>query len=263
MLLSLLCLSSALAWGPTGHRTVGLLAQRHVSPATLAEIEGLMGAESLARAATWPDEIRSDPAWKAREPNAWRQHFINAPAGSPLDFTSATGQEPGDIFAAIGHYERILSDRSQPDEARRIALRWLVHLVGDAHQPLHSGHAEDQGGNKVTVAFFDEKTNLHKVWDEDLINHSRLSFTELADFVDTASPDTQRLWAEATAATWLEESRALMPACYETGDGWLSWDYAWRHSPTIELRLQQAGIRLAATLDRALAPARPRKRLRP
>lgn len=266
MLPAILVVAPALAWGPTGHRAVGHIAQRHVSPQTRAAIEALMGPESLARASTWPDEIRSDPAWREAAPDDWRQHFINAPLGEPLSFAVPDVPSPAstNIYTAIQRYEAVLADRRAPEEDRRVALRWLVHLAGDAHQPLHAGSGEDRGANRVTVAWFDEKTNLHTVWDERLIQHTELSYTELVDFIDhpTAAQITE--WQAAPVTTWLEESRALLPACYETGDGWLSYDYAWRHTPTVERRLLQAGVRLAGQLDRVLGePAgKPRKRRR-
>lgn len=261
MLTVALLVAPALAWGPTGHRAVGLVAERHVAPETLAAIVDLMGSESLARAATWPDEIRSDPAWRAKAPDDWRQHFINAPRGEDLSFSVSDDPERPTInlYTAVQRYEAVLGDASAPAEERRVALRWLVHLAGDAHQPLHAGTGEDRGANQVTVAFFDEKTNLHTVWDERLIQHTELSYTELADFIDHPTDAQVREWQAAPVTTWLEESRALMPACYETGDGWLSYAYVWQHTPTVERRLLQAGVRLAGQLDRVLADSAPRR----
>ena len=123
----------------------------------------------------------------------------------------------------------------------------------------------DEGGNTRTVAWFDEKTNLHAVWDEKLIEHTRLSYTELTDFIDHPTPGQIMDWQAVGMRVWLEESRTLLPACYETGDGWLAHDYAWAHTPTVERRLLQAGVRLAAVLDRAFSEGRgggPRARKR-
>jgi len=259
MLPSLLLIGAAQAWGPTGHRAVGHIAERHLSPPARAALEALMGPESLARASTWPDEIRSDPAWRAREPDGWRQHFINAPRDQPLPLDSGDPEAPTDIHRAIQRYEAVLADRSAPADDRRVALRWLVHLAGDAHQPLHTGTGEDRGANRVTVAWFDEKTNLHTVWDERLIQHTELSYTELADFIDHPTAEQITTWQAAPVSEWLTESRALLPACYEIGDGWLSYDYAFAHSPTVERRLLQAGVRLAGQLDRLLVEP-PRRR---
>jgi hypothetical protein len=262
MLAPLLTVTAAFAWGPTGHRVVGHIAERHLSPTTRAAVERLMGAESLARASTWPDEIRSDPAWQKKAPNDWRQHFINAPKGEDLRFepTDADGKPANNLLSAVRRYESVLADRDAPPEDRRVAMRWLVHLAGDAHQPLHTGTGADRGANSITVAWFDEKTNLHTVWDERIIQHTELSYTELADFIDYAAASDIEAWQAAPVETWLTESRALMPDCYEIDDGWLSYNYMWRHRPTVERRLLQAGWRLAGQLDRLLGSDGPSKR---
>lgn len=263
MLAPLIFVSSALAWGPTGHRAVGLIAERHVQPQTLVAIQALMGPESLARASTWPDEIRSDPAWGEREPHGWRQHFINAERGEdlPVETTGSDDPQHTNILSAFRRYRRVLADPTAPTEDRQVALRWIVHLVGDAHQPLHAGHGSDRGGNSVAVAWFDEKTNLHKVWDEHLLDHTKLSYTELVDFIDHPTRDQVEAWAPTRMPAWLTESRALLPTCYDIGEGRLSWSYAWKATPIMEERVLQAGVRLAAILDEDLG-GQPKRRRR-
>ena len=257
LLLPALLSGEARAWGATGHRVVGEIAERHVSKRTLAALQAILGADpadscstSLARAANWPDEIRSDPAWTERDPDAPKRHYINIAPDQPLA-RPASGEN---IWSAIEQYQARVADAAQDTTARRQAICWLTHLVGDAHQPLHVGYAHDWGGNKVNVNFFDEQTNLHAVWDEHLIDRTHLSYTELADFIDHATPAQIAAWRAAPVETWLQESRDLMVRGYEVGDHFLGYSYIWQHTPVVEARLLQAGHRLADLLDRALDP---------
>ena len=254
--------TAALAWGPTGHRAVGLIAERHLDKKTAKALEQLMPTESLARASTWPDHIRSDHdfAWVSALPPALQElarahhktwHYLNAEADQSL--AEAREAQPENILTALERFRALAADESADPEARRVAVRWIVHLVGDAHQPLHVGSAKDWGGNKIVVHWFEEQSNLHRVWDEHLIDHTQLSYTELVDFVDHVSASDAATWSQATPTQWLEESKALVPSVLPE-DPLLSWDYAYTHTATVERRLVQAGVRLAAVLDEVFAP---------
>ena len=254
--------ATALAWGPTGHRVVGQVAEQHVSKKTAKALRELMPTESLARSSTWPDHVRSDRemSWVTPLPDPLEQlarehsgawHYLNADPGQSLQ--DAQKRQPENLLTALSRFEALAGDESADPEARRIAIRWIVHLVGDAHQPLHVGPAESHGGNKVVVYWFDQRSNLHRVWDEHLIDHTELSYTELADFVDHASAADVATWQNARPVHWLEESQALVPGLMPE-EQLLSWPYAYQHSSTVEQRLLQAGVRLAGVLDRVFAP---------
>jgi hypothetical protein len=247
MLSLLLLIPTVFAWGATGHRAVGLIAEQHLSRRATRALETVMEGESLARASTWPDEIRSDPTWQARLPESSSWHYINAEPGEAV----VRPEEPDNLWRALERFEEQAADRSLPTETRRQAVRWLVHLIGDAHQPLHAGYADDRGGNRVSVRFFGESTNLHRVFDEHLIEHSRLSYTELAAFVDIATPAEVATLQAAGPGVWLSESRTLLTDIYAVGDeGELSWSYVWAQTPVVERRLMEAGVRLAGVLER-------------
>ena len=154
------------------------------------------------------------------------------------------------MIEAIGRFERVLADRSAPRLERAQALKWLAHLVGDLHQPLHVGRGDDRGGNDVLVLWFDEPTNLHDVWDSRMIDHSRLSFSELAELIGPARPEEVRVWQASGPAEWARESQDLRGAAYALGDRKLSYLYMYDHWPTIRRRLQQAGVRLSGVLNR-------------
>lgn len=237
---------NALAWGPVGHRAVGRIAEHHLTPQAARAVASLLGPETLAYVTTWADEIRPEPDWAKGEP--W--HFVNVPDGQTYE--SAQKNPAGDILEAIPRFEKALADRSAPRIERVQALKWLSHLVGDLHQPLHVGRVEDRGGNDVLVLWFNEPTNLHAVWDSKIIDSNQLSFSELADLLDHPTPEEVREWQSTGPLEWGRESQALRDACYALGDHRLSVRYVHDHWPTVRRRLLQAGVRLAGELNRLL-----------
>jgi hypothetical protein len=244
---ALLAAAPLTAWGPTGHRVVGRIADGHLTPEAAAAVEELLGPTGLTHAGVWADDVRSDPAFRHADP--W--HYISIDDGETLADTARN--EAGDVVEAIERHQRILADRNAPAEQRANALRFLVHFVGDIHQPLHVGRRADRGGNGILVTFFDQPSNLHAVWDSEIIDHRRLSFSELAEKLDHVSAeDVARLQA-ATLADWARESYDLREAVYpEDNQHRLSWEYVYHSWPVIERRLQEAGVRLAGVVNRAL-----------
>jgi hypothetical protein len=249
--LSFLALASAAdlhAWGSTGHRAVGRIAERHLSPAAMNAVKELLAPEQLAYVTTWADEIRSEAEWSKADP--W--HYASVPDGQPID--AAVRNPAGDVLEAFSRFEKVLADRRAPRVERAQALKWIAHLVGDLHQPLHVGRSEDQGGNAVVVLWFGEPSNLHTVWDSTLIQHSELSFTELAELVDHPTEAETSAWRASRPADWARESQELRTAVYTIGDRRLSWKYVHDQWPVVQRRILQAGVRLAATLERLLVP---------
>ena len=167
--------SPALAWGKTGHRVVAAIADTQLSGLARAHIEEILGpGESLDEAANWPDEMRSAPDkfWqKTRTP--WHYVTLNG-----IIYDHAPPE--GDALEALDHFRKVLQDPNASLADKQLALRFVVHLVGDLHQPLHVGKCCDKGGNDVKVTWFGKPTNLHAVWDSQLVDDEQLSFTELA-----------------------------------------------------------------------------------
>lgn len=238
--------SDALAWGPTGHRAVGRIAERHLNAQAARAVRDLLAPEQLAYVTTWSDEIRSEPEWAKGDP--W--HWVTVPDGQTYE--TAEKNAGGDVLEAIARFERVLADRAAPRLERVQALKWLSHLVGDLHQPLHVGRGDDRGGNDVLVLWFGEPSNLHSVWDGGLIESTELSFSELADLVGHATPDEVRDWQQSRPGDWARESQQLRGRCYELGDRRLSYRYGHDHWPTVQRRIVQAGVRLAGELNRIL-----------
>jgi nuclease S1 len=239
----------ALAWGPVGHRTVGEIAEHHLTPRARAEVAKLIAPQTLADVSTWADEIRYLPEWKKAEP--W--HFISIDDGETLATTARNPQ--GDVLEAMERMERTLRDPTATKSQRTEALEFLVHFVGDVHQPLHVGRRGDEGGNKVAVVFSGRTSDLHWVWDALIINDQGYSYSELARALDHPSPADVLAWQRATFSDWIGESLALRGEVYALpADGKINYLYAFEHWPTIRHRLLQAGVRLAGRLNDLFDP---------
>jgi len=262
---------NAQPWASKGHRTVAEIASRHLTgraSAAVADILGRGGAR-LARAADWPDEVRDDPTWADIQP--W--HFLNVEDTS--DLTSlvrpvATIDSVANVAQAIEFFSDLLSGdagkRRQLVEFMRergaepylgspdaTALALLVHFIGDVHQPLHVGRESDAGGNRVPVTWFGVTTNLHAVWDEDMIEQEDLSFTELATFIDDADDETMSRWQDDPLSVWARESRDLATEIYAVPrPPDLEYVYVFENTATVNRRLVQGGVRLAGRLNSIL-----------
>ena len=250
--------SPAQAWGPIGHRISAEIADGNVSGRTRAEIEAILGHEGLPEASTWPDEQRSNPTEFWQE-TASPFHYVTLPEGRAA--ADLLHPPEGDAVTALERFTAVLRDDSASQEEKALALRFVVHLVSDLHMPLHAGDGTDRGGNDFIVDWFDSQTNLHWVWDEGMILRQQLSYSEYAERLDNRiSPDEVIAWWDAEPTTWIAESVELRDRIYpgtseEYGLGTpespaiLRYRYHWDWMPSVEQRLSQSGIRLAAYLD--------------
>jgi len=231
------------AWGKTGHRAIAAVADPHLSGLARAHIREIIGIESLDEAATWPDEMRSDPSpfWQ-KTASPW--HYVTVGG-----FAYDRPPPEGDAVTALSRFNAILRDPATSKKDRQLALRFVVHIVGDLHQPLHVGKGDDRGGNDVKVTWFGKSTNLHAVWDSALVDDQQLSFSELADRLrrHTSSRDVIDWWV-SNPIVWIAESAQIRDRIYPAGPE-LSYDYVYQHTPIANRRLQLAGIRLAAYLN--------------
>ncbi|UTA48526.1 S1/P1 nuclease [Simiduia sp. 21SJ11W-1] len=238
----------AQALGKTGHRVVAELAENHLTAEAKAAVHAITGGKPLASIANWPDFIRSDPAWDHAAP--W--HYVSVEDDETV--TSYKPSKKGDILQALARFEQVLRNPNAGAKAHWEALAFYTHLVGDIHQPLHVGRAADWGGNKIELTWLGEPSNLHAVWDSGLIDHEQLSYTEYVAFLSFLSAPTIAEWQGASYLDWARESKALRPGVYQFGkqEGRnlaLGWEYNFHHKPTINERMQQAGIRLAGKLN--------------
>ena len=243
--------SPALAWGKTGHRVVAALADAQLSGLARAHVKELLGVESLAEAATWPDDMRSAPGqfWQ-KTATPWHYVTLN---GIVYDHAPPEG----DALDALNRYRATLQDPNASLADKQLALRFIVHLVGDLHQPLHVGKCCDKGGNEVKVKWFGRDLNLHSVWDSALVEEEQLSFTELAAKLQRHTSNADVLaWWDINPRDWISESAQLRETVYPERNRKdpkappeLSYGYVYKYTPLMEQRLKQAGVRLAAYLN--------------
>lgn len=247
----------AAAWGRLGHRLVAALAWDELTPATRVAVAELLVGESdptLPGIAVWADDLRANDPDLGRRSSKW--HYVNI-AEHDCDYDAAIACRGGDcVVEAIRDQTAILADRSRPRAERAQALKFVVHFVGDVHQPMHAGYAHDKGGNDFQVNLDGRGSNLHSLWDSGLLNSrgldeaaylQRLRAMPLAVPRDSSPlPPDAAAWAEASCR--VVRQPGLYPASAK-----ISADYvqAWR--PVAEAQLRRGGSQLAAVLNAALA----------
>ena len=232
---------SAHAWGIEGHQVVALIADKHLTPAARAEVNRLLAmepGETLSTISTWADEHRSS------QTAAW--HYVNFPRGDCNYIPERDCPDGRCVVGAIEKEAQILASNA-PDEKRLAALKYLVHFVGDVHQPLHAGYQDDKGGNTYQLQAFMRGSNLHAVWDSGLIKSLGQDTEQLA--ARLGGIGQAPAWTPVQAA---EESCRIvaMPGFYpgRMVDG----AYIDRFVPVMEKRLAVGGARLAELLNQVL-----------
>lgn len=199
----------------------------------------------------------SDPAYKQTAP--W--HFINAPLGLSFEDFKAkvSGGDQANVYTAILAQEKILTDPASSHEQKVVALKFIVHFVGDIHQPMHVSKAEDKGGNTIQVNFLGRGTNLHGLWDTGLLEHDEKDYSTLAAKYDHPTEGQVRKWQSGPVIVWDWESYQISTQLYKEIDGIssrsLDESYYDSHIGIVRQRIEQAGIRLAGLLNKLFAEA--------
>jgi hypothetical protein len=235
--------SAAFGWGQTGHRAMGLIADKHLSKKARKAIERVLKGESLAMTSTWMDEIRSDSTYDYA--SDW--HWVTIPDGTTYE--ASEKNKKGDVIAAIERLIEELKSKKFNGKEEQERLKMLVHLVGDIHQPLHVGLGPDRGGNGIKVMWFRADSNLHRVWDSDMIDDKGLSYSELATWIGPPTAAELATWQKASVRDWATESMGYRKQVYDYGDGKMGYQYSYKYFKIVKLRLLQSGVRLAAVLN--------------
>lgn len=245
LLLVLLCLfmNESYGWGANGHRATGLIAEQYLNGKAKKRIRQLLGQESLAMVSTWMDEIRSDSTYNYA--NDW--HWTTIPDGGKYEDVEANPD--GKVIMMIEKITAELKSGKLTPRQEVEYLKMLVHMVGDIHQPLHVGKPGDRGGNDVKVKWAGRDSNLHRVWDSDMIEDMQLSYTELASFIGKPDKTTVKTWQNSNAREWAKESMGLRAQVYNIGNGSLGYRYSYNNIAAVKLRIQQAGVRIAGLLN--------------
>lgn len=261
--LALLIAPQVGAWGWEGHQIVATLAQQQLQPGVAAQVQRLLALEqrhSLAQIASWPDEIQDDPSQAALWQATRRQHYVDFRRSDACHYQPQADCPNGQcIVAGIAHYVAILADPQQGDAQRLEALKFVVHFVGDVHQPLHADYRDDdKGGNAYQVQFNRHGTNLHSVWDSGLIKLREEDVATYAARLAASYPLHAERPTPASYAGWAEESCRISrdDGIYPHGHV-IPATYVAAAQKIIDLRLVQAGARLAQVLNQALAAPAP------
>ncbi len=239
----------ALAWGKAGHRVVATLATTLLTIEAQAQVAALLDpGATLVDISTWADDIRPSRL------NTGPWHYVNIPRGAS-GYNARRDCRHGCVVSAIERSLRLLQDTSKDRAVRQEALKWVVHLVADIHQPLHA-IADDRGGNDVIVQFNGRKANLHRLWDVDLIERAYPSQEMLqVQVLATLQTANWRAWQAGRPQDWAEEThRVAIEAVYLfPASGEIDERYAEKSLPVMQEQLAKAAARLAEVLNRALA----------
>ncbi|UXI68886.1 S1/P1 nuclease [Tahibacter amnicola] len=244
---------AAWAWGPVGHRTVAKLAEDQLSPAAKTQVVSLLAPDNertLVDIAVWADDLRdTDPA---RFRTTSRQHYVNIRSDT-CRFDAGRDCAGGEcVVIAIRRNTDILKDKRRSREERADALRFVVHFVGDVHQPLHASYRSDKGGNEEQVRVGRDTRNLHSVWDSIMLDSTGLSWSQYAKKLTLQRALVERdnalrpdLWAQESCS--IVRDGDIYPDKRKVDDTYFD-----RHLPQAERRLREAGNRLAHLINTAL-----------
>ncbi len=239
----------SMAWGMLGHRVVGEIAERNLNCKAKRQIKKILGNESLAMASNWADFVKSEPSYKYLD--TW--HYINFKDGMSYDqFTAALKQDTAtNVHTKLNMLVTELKKKDLPQEKKQMYLRLVIHMVGDIHQPLHTGRPEDLGGNRVKLYWFGESTNLHRLWDSDLIESQDLSYTEYSTALNFTTKAQRKEWMKQPISQWLYDSYLISNKLYSElqPEQKLSYRYTYDHIVTLNNQLLKGGIHLAGLLN--------------
>ena len=269
------------AWGDLGHKVTALIAYRHLTPKARTALDALLRSDGdtltppdFAGRATWADKYRS----AHRETAAW--HFIDIEidhpdvAGACFDFpalgkaqVASAGPAEDCVVNKIDEFTAELRSASTAPAERLLALKFLIHFIGDVHQPLHAADHGDRGGNCIGLASpHGQALNLHAYWDVDVVEALGHSPEQIADKLDARLAGADRaIWAQGTAKSWAMESFEVarrdgyalpsLPTCLHRGFVALSPEYEARAQKDAAGQLLKAAVRIATVLNEALGPS--------
>ncbi len=241
--------AASMAWGVLGHRIVGQIASTYLTPKAKAAIGKILGNESIAMASNWGDFIKSDPTYDSI--SAW--HYVDIEPGlskeAVIDFLNK--DTAVDAYTKINFLVKQLKNGQLPAAKKQFYLKILIHLVEDIHQPLHVGRHEDMGGNKLKVSWFTMPSNLHRMWDEGLINFQELSYTEYAAAINFTTPLQRKEMQQKNLKAWIYDSYQVVDKIYAgiQPDEKLSYQYNYKFIAIVNQQLLKGGIHLASVLN--------------
>lgn len=238
-----------MAWGLLGHRIVAQVADSYLNTKTRKEINKIFGGSSIAMESNWMDLIKSNKSFAYL--SNW--HYVNF--AQNLSYTQVQEYLKKDTttnaYTKILFVSAELKKKDLPQELKQMYLRILIHLVGDIHQPMHVGRAEDSGGNEIKVTWFNRPINLHTLWDSELVEFQQLSYTEYAKAVNLASSEQVKSWQKDDLSKWIFESYKMADGLYKEAEENTKYSYLYnyQHINDLNSQLLKGGVRLAGLLN--------------
>lgn len=229
------------AWGPEGHKMVAEIAREHLSTATRDSVEKYLGVVNFEEASVWMDEVKSKPEYDYMKP--W--HYVNV----ERDKTYVKNADGNIVNVLLKVIEQLKNRRKQSITETGVQLKMLFHLVGDIHQPLHVGYGEDRGGNDIRLKFLKRQSNLHRVWDEDIITEKNIRLKDCLALEATLTEAEKKAGHQTSPLAWMAQSRALLPEVYAFQDNAITQAYIDKNAIVVEKQILIAGLNLAAVLE--------------
>ena len=247
-----ICTFSAWGWGQKGHDTVAYIAECHLTPAAADSVSALLDGHSPVYWANWLDNASHTPDYAYTK--TWHYKNIN----EDVKYEDAPLNEKGDVVTAVREQISLLTDPKSTRDQKTLALKILIHTVGDMHQPMHMGRLTDLGGNKRTVRYFDRNTNLHSIWDTALLNSAHAwSYTEWQQQIDRLNAEAEAAEAAGNVDDWAKQTHAIATRVYNyfPENAKVSYNEIAAWTPVIEQQLLRGGLRLARVLNAIFDPA--------
>ena len=238
--------ATAFAWGQKGHDVTCCIAERHLTKKAANKIDKVLDGKSIIYWGNWLDNASHTPAYSYTK--TWHYKDIDPDE----DYDTMEPCETGDVVTAINAQIAALKSGTLNKEAEALALKMLVHLVGDIHCPMHVGRKSDLGGNLWQVQFFNKGKNLHSIWDTGVIEEAHnWTYSEWADQIDIAGRATIKNIVAGTPDDWCRETHAIAETIYENTPvgSKLDYDYVEENTPIVEQQLLRGGLRLATILN--------------
>lgn len=235
-------ISFCYGWGKQGHQIIVEVAKNYVSKNIQDSVQKYLGNMTWESASTWMDEMRSNSQYDYIK--TW--HYLDMEKGTKYNDTIANGNNVvNQLQLAINN----LKNRAKlTKEEINFNLKVLFHLIGDIHQPLHVGYGVDKGGNTIKVTFNGKPTNLHHVWDTDIIEYKNITLKDIRDLLSKTSERRLKEISNVSIVECMEQNRKLLAPVYSYSNI-ITDDYINKSEPLIEEQLLFAGIRLGKILN--------------
>ncbi len=243
---------NAFGWGRIGHMTIAEIAEKNLEKKTEKEVMKLTEKMPLAFVANWADDVRNDLRFKSSFP--W--HYVNLNGKSYFENEKLP---EGDVLRAIFRMIDVLKNKKSKLAKKKEALNYLVHYMGDFHQPFHLGDKENKGGSQFEVKWFYYDSNLHYVWDHEMIDLQKLSYTEMVNLIHRSSDKENKEIMSGGFLNWMDETQQKLLANNKEAYNWPTtkypaFAYTYKHLPTVKEQLLKAGLRLASVLNEIYVP---------